>query len=64
LVRTAAALRRWRAPTATPSVATANAFHTGGLDHDPIKLNRIKVWFFRWSMVFSENRHPSPDQVR
>jgi hypothetical protein len=29
-----------------------------GLDHDPIKMNRIMVWFFRWSMIFSENRHP------
>jgi hypothetical protein len=28
------------------------------LDHDPIELNRIMVWFFRWSMIFSENRRP------
>src|SRR4029077_19135428 len=28
------------------------------LDHDPIKSNRIMVSFFRWSMIFSENRHP------
>jgi hypothetical protein len=28
------------------------------LDPDPIKLNRIRVQFFRWSMIFSENRLP------
>jgi hypothetical protein len=34
------------------------------LDHDPIESNRIMVWFFRWSRIFSENRHPPSDQVR
>jgi hypothetical protein len=29
---------------------------TPHLDHDPIKLNRIMVWMFHWSMIFSENR--------
>jgi len=28
------------------------------LDLDQIQLNRIEVWFFRWSMVFPENRLP------
>jgi hypothetical protein len=32
--------------------------HGGLLDHDPIKLKRIMVWIFRWSMIFSENRFP------
>ena len=34
------------------------------LDRDPIKLNRITVSFFGWSMIFSENRCPPSDQVR
>jgi hypothetical protein len=38
------------------SAATAAVVRS--LDHDPIKLNRIVVWFFRWSMIFSGNRHP------
>jgi hypothetical protein len=38
--------------------SAANAAAVRSLDHDPIKLNRIVVWFFRWSMIFSGNRHP------
>src|SRR6195256_5258833 len=28
------------------------------LDHDPLRLNRIMISSFCWSMIFSENRFP------
>ncbi|HTC03283.1 MAG TPA: hypothetical protein VK749_07765 [Xanthobacteraceae bacterium] len=37
---------------------SGNGLAARELDHDPIKLNPIMVWLFRWRMIFSENRHP------
>jgi hypothetical protein len=47
LVRTAAALRRWRAPTATTSAHTANAFHIGGRNGVRLRLAFARRMKFR-----------------
>ena len=44
-VRTAAALRRWRAPTAITSVDTANAFHTGGRNCGRNRVEYCTIFF-------------------
>jgi hypothetical protein len=30
---------------------------------DPSNLKSSRIWTFEWSMIFSENQYPSPDQA-
>jgi hypothetical protein len=51
----------WQGPSLQQSgrrSIVASFATAAGLDHDPIRLNRIMISSFCWSMIFSENRYP------